>query len=186
MAQGVPWGFVGVAYVVFLSDQGLDKTTIGNVISWAYLPWLYKWTAGLFIDRFPSRRFGRRRHFILSAELLMGLALLALPFFDPKLHLAWINAALFAHNLFAAIQDVATDGLAVDVLPEHERGRANAVMWAAKGGGSALGGGLQNTAEAATNDRPERQDLGGIATKACCTERRALSVPDLLVLFETP
>lgn len=141
-AQGVPWGFVGVAYVVFLADQGLDKAAIGTVISWAYLPWSFKLFAGPIIDRFPSKRFGRRRHFIVTAELLMGLTLFALPFFDPRRQLGLINAALFVHNSFAAVQDVATDGLAVDVLPEDERGKANAVMWAAKGAGSAVGGSL--------------------------------------------
>jgi PAT family beta-lactamase induction signal transducer AmpG len=139
-AQGVPWGFVAVAYVVFLADQGLSKSAIGETIAWAYLPWTFKLLAGPIIDRFPTRRFGRRRHFIVTAELLMGLTLLSLPWFDPRTELVLINAALFVHNCFAAIQDVATDGLAVDVLPVDERGKANSVMWAAKAGGSALGG----------------------------------------------
>ena len=34
----------------------------------------------------------------------------------------------FAVNLFAAVQDVAVDGMAIDVLPPTERGRANALM----------------------------------------------------------
>ena len=36
-----------------------------------------------------------------------------------------VGAILFAHNTFAAMQDVATDALAVDVLPADERGKAN-------------------------------------------------------------
>jgi PAT family beta-lactamase induction signal transducer AmpG len=142
VAQGVPWGFTTVAYIVFLADQGLAKSAIGGIVYWAYLPWGFKIFAAPLIDRFPTRRFGRRRHFIIAAELLMGATLLTLPFIDPRTNLAGISAALFIHNSFAAIQDVATDGLAVDVLPENERGKANAIMWAAKAGGSAVGGSL--------------------------------------------
>lgn len=141
-AQGVPWGFVGVAYVVFLADQGLGTADIGGTIAIAYLPWAFKLLAGPIIDRFPTRRFGRRRHFIIAAEFLMGATLLLLPMFDPRTSLGAINALLFVHNSFAAIQDVATDALAVDVLPAEERGKANSIMWAAKSGGSAAGGSL--------------------------------------------
>jgi PAT family beta-lactamase induction signal transducer AmpG len=47
---------------------------------------------------------------------------------------------LFAHNLFAAAQDVGTDALAVELLDERERGTANSVMWASKHAGVAVGG----------------------------------------------
>ena len=141
-AQGLPWGLVTVAYVVFLADHGLSKTDIGQTMGLLYLPWSLKPFVGPLIDRFPTRRFGRRRHFIVAAELLMGATLLLIPSLDPRSDLFLINVALVIHNAFAAIQDVATDGLAVDVLPAEERGKANSVMWAAKGGGSAAGGSL--------------------------------------------
>lgn len=48
---------------------------------------------------------------------------------------------LFVHNTFAALQDVAVDALAVDILPASERGTANSLMWAGKSGGIAVGGG---------------------------------------------
>jgi PAT family beta-lactamase induction signal transducer AmpG len=141
-AQGLPWGLVTVAYVVFLADHGLSKTDIGQTMGLLYLPWSLKPLVGPLIDRFPTRRFGRRRHFIVAAELLMGATLLLIPSLDPRTDLFLINVALVVHNAFGAIQDVATDGLAVDVLPVEERGKANSVMWAAKGAGSAAGGSL--------------------------------------------
>lgn len=140
-AQGVPWGFIAVGYVVFLTDRGLDNAAIGDAIGLAYVPWSFKILGGPIIDRFPSRRFGRRRHFIVAAQLLMGLTLLALLTVDVKTQLGLMGALLFAHNTCAALQDVATDALAVDVLPADERGKANSVMWAAKSAGVALGGG---------------------------------------------
>jgi len=140
-AQGIPWGFIGTGYVVFLADQGLDNTAVTAAIGIAYLPWSFKIIWGPLIDRFPSLRFGRRRPFIIGAQILMGVTLLVLPMLDPKQALTLISAVLFLHNTFAALQDVAVDGLAVDLLPLAERGSVNSVMWAAKLGGVALGGG---------------------------------------------
>ena len=38
-AQGVPWGFIAVGFVVFLTDLGLDNTAMGSALGLAYLPW---------------------------------------------------------------------------------------------------------------------------------------------------
>src|SRR5687768_11713569 len=77
-AQGIPWGFIAVGYVVFLTDQGLDNTAVGSAIGLAYVPWSFKPLFGPLIDRFPSLRFGRRRPYIIGAQLLMGLTILML------------------------------------------------------------------------------------------------------------
>ena len=140
-AQGIPWGFIAVGYVVFMTDQGLGNTAVGNALALAYLPWSFKWLLGPLIDRFPSRRFGRRRPYIIVAEFLMGATLLMLVAIDPVHRLDLVGVALFAHNSFAALQDVATDALAIDVLPLEERGKANSITWAAKSAGVVAGGG---------------------------------------------
>ena len=51
--------------------------------------------------------------------------------------LVWIIAI---HNVFASLQDVSVDALAVDLLPEKERGKANGFMRAASYLGSIIGG----------------------------------------------
>ena len=53
-------------------------------------------------------------------------ALMFMP--DGLSHFALLTAVVFTINLFAAVQDVAVDGMAIDVLPESERARANALM----------------------------------------------------------
>lgn len=141
LAQGVPWGFIAVGYVVFLTDLGLDNTAIGSAVGLAYLPWSFKIVWGPIIDRFPSARFGRRRPYIIAAELLMGATLLLLLLVDPKRDLALVGAVIFIHNTFAALQDVAVDAMAVDILPSRESGSVNSVMWACKSLGVAVGGG---------------------------------------------
>lgn len=140
-AQGLPWGFISVGYVVFLSDQGLSSEAIGWAVGMGYIPWSFKIVFGPLVDKYPSLRFGRRRHFIILSELMMGLSLLALVLLDPRKDLTLLAVVLFINNTFAALQDVAVDALAVDVLPESERGKANSIMWAGKSAGVAVGGG---------------------------------------------
>lgn len=71
-AQGLPWGFISVGYVIYLTGLGLDNTAIGAALGLAYVPWSFKVIWGPVLDRFASRRFGRRRPFILLAELGMA------------------------------------------------------------------------------------------------------------------
>jgi PAT family beta-lactamase induction signal transducer AmpG len=51
--------------------------------------------------------------------------------------LGWI---MFIHNIFASLQDVSADALAVDMLSEAERGRANGMMYGSSYFGAFLGG----------------------------------------------
>jgi MFS transporter, PAT family, beta-lactamase induction signal transducer AmpG len=51
--------------------------------------------------------------------------------------LAWM---ILIHTVFNALQDVSVDALAVDLLEDDERGRANGLMYGAKYGGGAIGG----------------------------------------------
>lgn len=143
-AQGVPWGFVSVGYGVLLSDLGFDNAAIGAAVGLAYLPWAFKILWGPMLDAVPFLQIGRRRPFIVFGQAMMALTMLALCLVDPRTSLGLVTALLFLNNTFAALQDVASDALAVDLLEDSERGRANALMWAGKSGGVALGGGAGN------------------------------------------
>jgi len=70
----------------------------------------------------------------------MMLTLLVAMRVDFVHHLKLFSAIIFIHNMFGATQDVAIDSLAVNVLPEHERGMANGFMFAGAFAGMALGG----------------------------------------------
>ncbi len=140
-AQGVPWGFISVGYVVLMADLGLDNTQAGVAIGLAYLPWSFKILWGPLLDAVPRWRIGRRRPFIVVAELVMGITLVAMMFADPVTQLGLVAALLFVHNTAASLQDVATDGMAVDLLLPDERGTANSLMWAGKSLGVVFGGG---------------------------------------------
>ena len=139
-AQGVPWGFFTVAIMLRLAGLGLGPAALGEIGSIAWLPWIAKPLLGPLVDRVSFGRFGRRRPYILIAEAGMALSLLALALADPTRDLLVFGVLLFAHNFFAAAQDVGTDALAIDILPAHERGRANGFMSAGKFAGVLVGG----------------------------------------------
>ncbi len=139
-AQGVPWGFFTVAIMLRLASLGMGPATIGGVASTAWLPWTLKPLLGPLVDRIAIGRLGRRRTYVLLAELGMALSLLAMSFVDPVHSLGMFSALLFAHNLFAAAQDVGTDALAIHILPSDERGKANGFMVAGKFAGVVVGG----------------------------------------------
>lgn len=140
-AQGMPWGFVTITLVAYVSAQGATLEEVGDILALATLPWSFKLVWALVIDRFTYRPMGRRRPWILLAQLAMGITLLAMILdgetsVDTR-HLAWM---VFLHNCFVSLQDVGSDALAVDILDDEERGRVNGMMWASSYVGIAIGG----------------------------------------------
>ena len=89
---------------------------------------------------------GRRRPWIIFAEIMMAVTLIALSFKGDILndlnYLAWM---FFLHNCFASLQDVCTDALAVDILNPDERGQINGYMWGSKIVGTGIGASIMGT-----------------------------------------
>jgi len=142
-AQGIPIGLLDVALPAWLAEQGVSAPAIGAYLAAIGLPWAFKLVMGPFMDRFRFPSMGRRRPWVLAAQsgLVVTLLVLALaPGADADM---WLLTVLgFAVNSFAATQDVAVDGMAIDLLPNAERGRANAFMAFGQVAGYGLFGGL--------------------------------------------
>ncbi|MCP4759809.1 MAG: MFS transporter [Planctomycetes bacterium] len=140
-AQGLPYGFMFITLAAVLADNGRTPGEIGALLATVTLPWAFKWIAGPVIDRFGFAPMGRRRPWILAAQAGMILSLLLLAFGpDPLEHERWLVAGLFMMSACAAMQDVAVDALAVDLLREEERGRVNGFMYGSSYMGNAIGG----------------------------------------------
>ena len=141
VAQGLPFGFVTVALAAYLSREGLDAEAIGYLLALVTLPWSFKWVWGPMIDRFTIRSMGKRRPWILLAQSLMAVTIglmLAIPDLTGSVRL--LGALIVVHNIFGSLQDVSVDALAVDLLTEAERGRANGLMYGSSYFGTFLGG----------------------------------------------
>lgn len=139
-AQGVPWGFFTIALQLRLTKLGLGPAALGEVMAVAWLPWAAKPLLGPLVDRLSFGRFGRRRAFVLLAEVGMALSLLLMATADPATALPLFSFFVLLHNAFAAAQDVGVDALALDLLTPQERGKAVGIMSAGKYGGIVAGG----------------------------------------------
>jgi PAT family beta-lactamase induction signal transducer AmpG len=127
--QGVPIGLFTVAMPALLVAQGADASDVATLIAITGLPWAFKLIIGPFMDRFAFPAMGRRRPWVIAAQLGLTLSMLSLATVaDPIAELQRVIIIGFIINSFAAFQDVAVDGMAIDVLPTDERGRANAFM----------------------------------------------------------
>jgi MFS transporter, PAT family, beta-lactamase induction signal transducer AmpG len=137
-AQGLPFGFQASALPLMLRAQGVSLQAIG-FSSLLAAPWLGKALWAPLVDRYGSRRFGRRKSWIVPMQAgLAACALLAAHSVSP----VTLAALIFAMNLFAATQDIAVDALAVSWLEPHELGSGNAVQVVGYKLGMLTGGGL--------------------------------------------
>jgi MFS transporter, PAT family, beta-lactamase induction signal transducer AmpG len=142
-AQGVPTGFTTIALVAYLNAEGVSRQQTATLISLALLPWSFKLIWGPIIDSFQLPALGLRRPWIVLAQLGMAATLLAASTSDNLTEartIGFLAAVFFVHNTFQTLQDVATDAMAMDLLPPNERGRMNGFMWASKLIATSLGG----------------------------------------------
>lgn len=136
VAQGLPLGFFQFAIPAWLAANGASAAAVGTVVSAASLPWSLKLVHGFFMDRWAFLPMGRRRAWLIAAQLVIVAVMLSLSLRGAlPTEIGLLAGFAFAANLFVTVQDVAIDGMAIDLIPEEERGRANGFMF----GGQALG-----------------------------------------------
>lgn len=145
-AQGIPAGLLMVALPAWLTAQGVSAGDIGTYLAVITLPWAFKLLAGPFMDRFTYAAMGQRRPWILGAQFGLVLSLLALGTIqDPLNQMGQLIATAVLVNAFCATQDVAVDGMAIDLTPLQEQGRLNAFMSFGKAVGWAISSAVTGT-----------------------------------------
>ncbi len=140
ISQGLPYGFFTQALPVLMRKEGWSLGAIG-LSSLLALPWALKFLWAPLVDRLYWPGFGRRRSWIVPLQALTALVLLGLAVLTPSSVIGVLLGAVLIVNLLAATQDVATDGLAVELLPPEARGLANGVQVAGYRLGMIVGGG---------------------------------------------
>jgi PAT family beta-lactamase induction signal transducer AmpG len=140
LTEGIPLGFTATAVATQMRRQGLDVAAIGAFVGSLYLPWAFKWAVGPLVDVVSSERWGRRRAWIVAAQAMMVLTLMAALPVNFTTEVKLFTFLILLHNIFGATQDVAIDALAVGVLREEERGLANGLMFGGAYLGQTIGG----------------------------------------------
>ncbi len=146
VAQGLPIGLISIAMPAWLAEQGVGVGEIASFVAISGLPWAFKLIAGPIMDRYSFLPMGRRRPWIVAAQLGLIAAMLSMVLVpDPSENVVLLTWAAFIINCFSAVQDVAVDGMAIDVLPADERGRANSFMAFGQVAGYSVSGALSAT-----------------------------------------
>ena len=128
-AQGIPYGLMNIAVPAWLASQGVGAGQIASFLAIIILPWAFKLLSGPLMDRFQFLAMGRRRPWVLGAQLGMTLSFFGLVLIDnPVEQIGLLMLLGLLINVFAATQDVAVDGMAIDVTPVNEQGRLNGFM----------------------------------------------------------
>ncbi len=139
-AQGLPYGFFTKAVPGLLRQQGVSLSKIGFAALLAS-PWALKFLWAPLVDRYSFRRLGLYRSWIVPMQLGAIFTLVTLAMIIGPTDLKAMMIGVFFLNLFAATQDIATDGFAVNILTPSERGLANGLQVACYRLGMIVGGG---------------------------------------------
>ena len=108
LAQGIPWGFMTITLANYMSSHNLSSEDVGRLTAFTLLPWTFKIIWAPVIDSLQLKSMGKRRPWILLAQLLMTLSLISIIVIEPYLtgenmdmqtsfkYLLWI---FFVHNI---------------------------------------------------------------------------------------
>ncbi len=132
-ASGMPLGWVYTTLQFFLVALGIPKSTIG-LLSGVSFPWVFKFLWAPLVDRYALPWPGRRRSWIIVAQLALAGTFGALAAFAWRALQARSAGGAFPHAalvigvlaiavaFLSATQDIALDAYAVEVLHENEQG----------------------------------------------------------------
>lgn len=144
-AQGLPVGFMTHALPVILRAQGVSLTHIGG-FGLLMAPWAIKVLWAPWVDRYGNQAFGHYRTWIIPTQILTVAILIVLSFLPiqslnhPQYLLAFF-IALLCMNSVGATQDIATDGLAVNILKGNQQHVGNMFQVIGSRLGFIVGGG---------------------------------------------
>ena len=132
-AQGVPEGMLFFGIPAWMAMNGKTPGEIAGFAVACGLPWSFKFIVAPLMDRYTWLPMGRKRPWVIVGQVGLILSCIAMAYVpDPLNNLNLFMAAGFAVSFFGAFQDVATDGMAIDIIPINQQARANGLMWGSK------------------------------------------------------
>jgi PAT family beta-lactamase induction signal transducer AmpG len=100
-----------------LREAGIDRTTIG-FLSWVALAYAFKWAWAPLVDRLPlpllTRTLGRRRSWLLAAQMLIAGGLVGMALTDPAQNLYQMVVFALLVAFASATQDIALDAFRIE------------------------------------------------------------------------
>ncbi|MGE5256815.1 MAG: AmpG family muropeptide MFS transporter, partial [Hyphomicrobiales bacterium] len=129
----------------WMKEEGVDLTWVG-MIALVQSPYSWKFLWSPVLDRFTPPVLGRRRGWLLIAQLALMVSIGALGWSDPVAHPGWMVVSAVLVAFFSATQDTVVDAYRREDLADEELGLGSSLyiygyrigMWAASGGGLIL------------------------------------------------
>jgi len=126
----------------WMKEEGVDLTVIG-LMALVGLPYTLKFLWAPFLDRFTLPFFGRRRGWLLVAQLSLIFSIVGLGLTDPGNNPWMVAFAAFLVTFFSASQDIVVDAYRREDLSDEELGLGSSLyvngyrvgMLLASGGG---------------------------------------------------
>ncbi|QQS35967.1 MAG: MFS transporter [Ignavibacteriales bacterium] len=133
IAQGIPEGLLWYAIPAWLAMNGKSPTEIGSYVAVIGIPWSLKIINAPIMDRFTFLAMGRRRPWVLFGQVGLILSFFSMSLIAHPLDNLYLLMILgFIVSFFEVTQDIAVDGMAIDILPVNQQARANGLMWGSK------------------------------------------------------
>ncbi len=128
-----------------LREAGIDRSTIG-FISWVGLVYGFKWVWAPLVDRLPvpplTTLLGRRRGWLLLAQMVVVVGLIAMALQDPRAGLRPMIWCALLVAFGSATQDIALDAFRIEsaetrkqaaLAASYQTGYRLAMIWAGAG-----------------------------------------------------
>lgn len=124
-SAGLPFMLVFSTLSAWLRQAGIDRATIG-MLAWVGLVYSIKFLWAPIVDRVPipllTRLMGRRRSWMLLAQLGVGSGLLHVAQLDPAASVSAVAIATLFVAFCAATQDIAVDAWRIESAPLELQG----------------------------------------------------------------
>ena len=120
-ASGLPLLLTIGVLQAWMKEEGVDLSTIG-LFALVQLPYTLKFLWAPLFDRFVPPFLGRRRGWLLIAQLLLMGAIFGLGLTDPEGSPQGVAVAALLLTFFSASQDIVVDAYRREDLADHELG----------------------------------------------------------------
>ncbi len=125
-SSGLPLALTAGTLQAWLTVIGIDLVTIG-LLSAVGLPYTVKFLWSPLMDRFSLPWLGRRRGWILLAQILIAANMAAISLLTPQSAPVALSILALSLAFLSASQDIVIDAYRTDVLQDSERGAGVAV-----------------------------------------------------------
>ncbi len=144
-SAGLPLLLILGTLSFWLREAGIDRSTIGY-LTWVGLIYAFKWMWAPLVDRLPipvlTQFFGRRRSWLLFAQMLIILGLVGMASIDPQVQLTPIVWCALLVAFGSATQDIALDAFRIEsadsnhqaaLAATYQTGYRLALIWSGAG-----------------------------------------------------